>query len=466
MRSHLALCLVLLLSTLAACQPKSGTPKTTQTPPADTEGTFAAQVLATLDGNPVTMGSLFRAPEVRRDLLNLRNLDIEMELIRSRFTQEGLTLDEEAYKAFVVSFLDRNGIEGDATRSALEVFEQDLLPQQNLDPTQWRRFSETQYMGEALVNHIEPVTEAEVQAMFDQTGPQPFLMSLGQRLGWTSPEQVTLEGVRPFIEDRLREQRISAFTTEWGKEVRESGKLTVNRLPSEPLPPAGDEAEGTPPVKAPAITEGWQPDPVAYVLNGTERTWNDILGQAFNRGETVRLLWIPVEQAVLEMLWSSSGQTLSEEELATERAKVIQSVGGEEAFREGLANNPASEEEMYTSIRRYVITKRLLRVEFPVTDAEVAAQFSELPPQAKQQLATQAGLDPAAEGSLELPALAATLRDLMEAERGGQNREAWLEDAMLKLEKEGRLKLVDERLKLVQPDATPLEITLPGPGGE
>lgn len=471
LRSLLALvcCLIVLL---VACNKSTDKPSTTDTP-ADS-GAWADTVLATLNEQPITMNAVFATPEVRRQLLDLRTQDIEMHLIRYKFNKEGLSMDEGAYTAYIERMYTQMGVEPQEGKTIQQVFEETFLAERKIDPGTWKSFTEAQYMAEELVKKLKPVTDTEVQTEFDAMPKSMWLQQFGQQFGWATEADVTADAVKPMISEKLIRDRVGELTTTWGQEARAASALTVNRLPSEPLPPNAPPAEGEPapePEQAPAYAEGWKVEAVAYVLDGEERTWEQLLASGFVQEDVERFLWTPVEQAILEEAWKASGLTLSDDEFAKERTDILAQMtdpndpaDAATQLKNRLMQISTSEAELDGSIRRFAMSKRLLAKEFPVTEAEVDAAWASAGPEQKGMIAQRLQLAPEAAASLSIEQARPILREMLEAERGGVNRAEWLKTQIRKHIDDGTLVLNDPRLKLPEEEPT-MEMPMGAPSG-
>jgi len=464
--------LICLLVLTVACDKSKDKPGTTDTP--DGTGVWADTVLATLNEQPITINAVFATPEVRRQLLDLRTQDIEMRLIRYKFNKEGLTLDEGAYTTYIENMYTKMGVAPQEGKSIQQVFEESFLAEKEIDPATWKEFTEAQYMAEELVKKLKPVTDAEVQAEYDSMPASMWFQQFGQQFGWAAEVDVNPDSIKPMINEKLTRDRVGELTTSWGQEARAASTLTVNRLPSEPLPPETTPAEGEPtpdPEQAPAYVDGWKVEAVAYVLDGEERTWEQLLASGFVAKDVERFLWTPVEQAILDEAWTASGLTLTDDEFATERTEILAQMTDPQnpadpatQLKDRLIQIATSEGELDGSIRRYSMTKRLLAKEFPVTDAEVDAAWASAGPEQKGMIAQQLNLAPEAMASLTLDQARPILREMLESERGGVNREEWVKNQLKKRIDDGTLVLVDPRLKLPEEEA-PMEMPMGGPGG-
>lgn len=444
-----------------ACNKSSDQPKTSQTPTDD--GSWSQAVLATLNEQPITMADVFRTAEIRQELINMRNQDIELRIIRYRFAKEGLTTDDSKYQAFLEQLYTQMNVQEEGGKSKAQVFEEKYLAARDISPESWKYFAETQHMAEELVAKLQPVTDADLQAEFESMPPQGWLQQFGQQFGWASEADVTIEPLKEMMTQKLLRERISELTAQWGKDARSEGALVINRLPSESLPEEAAAADGTPaPKQAPAMTSDWTPPAAAYVLGGEERTWEGIFSEGFLAENVERLFWTPIEQRVMELAWSESGLSISDAELGVELERVQKSMGGPEAFDSRLVQISTSADELNASIARFAKTKRLLAKEFPVTDAEVDQFFNELGPEQRTAMAQQElGLSAEEASNITLEQARPILREILEAEKGGQQREAWLAGQIQSLISSGKLVLKDPRLKAPEvPEAPPAAIDL------
>ncbi|HYE79629.1 MAG TPA: hypothetical protein VEI97_16705 [bacterium] len=454
----LALLLVLVTLLAPACQKQAAdgdAAKDGDTPAADSE--HPAGTLAVLDGAPITTDAIFRTPELRDYLIRVRNQMIDMELTRAEFEKQGLKIEDAEFAQQKEIFYRQVGMVPTADQTAEQVFAAQFLAPRNMTAESFDKLFRAQHMATALVLKEHPITDAELQTVWKEFPKDQAVQRFGDLFNWTKPEDVTFESAKPLLEDIQAQQQVSdhqqALSQRLGDEARAASRLEIHRLPSEVLPESVAPAVEGVAAQAPAAGADFTPDPVAFVMDGKEYPWTQVLEEFPDRNFVDQIYRSVVQNAVLAALWEESEQTLPEGEVAKEMGRMKESAGSEQEYRAGLAQDNTTEAELEATMTQFLQLRQLLSAAFPVTDEEVSQQFQQLSPEDRERLAEQEGIaDPKA---ATFEQLKEPLRKQMEGMKGAQSREPWIAEQMQKLIADGRLEIVDPRVAPPEPAVVP-----------
>ncbi|MEO7995069.1 MAG: hypothetical protein ABI743_11780 [bacterium] len=471
------LALVLALP-VTGCPKKTDTtgekPETTggETPADDPFGSskpFMDQGLAILDDALIPMATVFTLPEQRSEILNMRNSHIEMGLAKAEFDTRGLKLTDEDIEASLQRLYDQmppSGLNGESQRDS---FVKQQLEPQGLSEEQFRSTVLTsQLMMQKILLAEYPMLDEDYQTTFEKVPKAAWFAQFGTKFGWKSEADVTLAQVKPYVEEialqDLMGQHREELTKKWGKEARDKGRLKINRLPNELLPDDTASADPAAPkaaiIQAPPAGPDYKPDPVAYVLDGKDITWEEIFVTFPAQKSLKAVTWAVVQSQIAELLWKEAGLTLTPEEVSRNHDTIMEALGDEASRAERVAQNNTTIEEMEPTFARIGRLQKLISNEFPVTDADVKKEYDARKPAEWAQMLASQGIKSEADATLEK--LTPIIRQHLEAENGGPKLKGWLIGKSHDLADKGRLKVNDKWVDFPEVEPAPQEMTLPG----